>query len=151
MKPMKTAAEAAVLLSNARPIGHTWRGFLRPDSGRNRLHSHVLHLARVMLFVFFRMQIGMMFAREAPIGFLNIVERGGAWNAKQVVIVGEFLSHHDSLYNRTRLFGEHGTPFVRDQKVVHIVGVLFFVDEDPFQHHPRGRIFFAKEADELKV
>ena len=38
-----------------------------------------------------------------------------------------------------------------DQKVVHVVGMLFLDPEDAFDHHPRAGIVIAEIADQFAV
>ena len=40
---------------------------------------------------------------------------------------------------------------MRNQEIVHVVGVLDFIHQNPFHHDARGGIFVGKEADQLLV
>src|ERR1700679_2307731 len=46
---------------------------------------------------------------------------------------------------------EHGAPLVRHQKVVHVVRVLFFNGENPFQHAARPGIVVSEIADQFAI
>ena len=38
-----------------------------------------------------------------------------------------------------------------NQEIVHVVGVLDFIHQDPFHHDARGGIFVGKEPDQFLV
>src|ERR1700744_3493253 len=46
---------------------------------------------------------------------------------------------------------KHGAPFVRHEKIVHVIRVLLFHDQNAFEHGSRTRILIAEIADQLTV
>jgi hypothetical protein len=54
-------------------------------------------------------------------------------------------------FRATRSPFEHGLAFVRDQQIVHVVGMLFFNAQDLLQHGLGAGIVVAEIADQLAI